>query len=474
MREQNMKSISEKTKYEGSLTLFFAAFLFLWMTVLIPANHAGEGRLSARQMELVYYALQVFLIGGFLSYAVLRRRLPDRQFRFCSMGAAGIFFIGTAVLLFADKSRPFYLAVALTVMLCLGGLGGAVYHKMSCETAAGSATARCMGLGSAAAVALQYVLQLRRGRSPLLPPLMLTAFLLLVYRMLARPDEAQPEAEEVTSGKVRGSRILIVCLITALFYLFCDFYDENIQHLHIQSGFTANSPYTWPRLLMIPCYLLFAVIGDKKQGRMVPITALIIALAAMLNSVLAGNSSAYWLNMCLFYCSLTATICYGALTFWRLAPGTKHPALWASMGRVIDSGVVLITAGIRLDALPIAAVMGLDIAGVALVILMMALGGDFNLNAPSPTEAPAIPEASPLLSPEETLERMRKRYDLTARETEVLRELVLTEDKQSAIAERMSITVGTLQNYVTRIYEKTGATTRGGLTKLYHENRQQS
>ena len=177
--------------------------------------------------------------------------------------------------------------------------------------------------------------------------------------------------------------------------------------------------------------------------------------------------------------AVAATVSYYTLTFWRLAPGTRHPALWACMGRVLDSAMVLVTAAVRLDTLPAAAVMGLDIAGVALIVLMMALGGDFNLNAaiaaeaPTAVEVPAVPEIPTPLSPEDTLEKMRQRYTLTPRETEVLRQLVLTEDKQTAIAERLSIQVKTLQDYVTRLYRKTGAATRAGLTDLYHENRQQ-
>ena len=77
----------------------------------------------------------------------------------------------------------------------------------------------------------------------------------------------------------------------------------------------------------------------------------------------------------------------------------------------------------------------------------------------------------PLRSPEETLSRMRENYQLTPREMDVLRELVLTEDKQTVISERLSIQVKTLQDYVTRLYRKTGVMTRAGLTDLYHENR---
>ena len=249
------------------------------------------------------------------------------------------------------------------------------------------------------------------------------------------------------------------------------------MHLYTQSGFTANNPYLWPRLMVIPFFLLFAAIGDRKQGRLVPLTALCVALAATLNTVLIGSRGAYWVNMCLFYCAVAAAISYYTLVFWRLAPYTGHPVLWASMGRVIDCAIVLVTGAIRLGTLSPAVTLGIDIAGVALIILMMALSGNFNL-APAAAEtadtgqaAPAAPETPPQLTPEETLERMRQRYGLTAREAGVLRELVLTEDKQTVISERLNVTVKTVQAYVTRLYRKTGIATRAGLTDLYHENR---
>lgn len=147
--------------------------------------------------------------------------------------------------------------------------------------------------------------------------------------------------------------------------------------------------------------------------------------------------------------------------------------------------MVLLTGAIHLSSLPPAVMLGVDIAGIALVILMMAVGGDFNLTtagtvgisataneiSQSIHENSAAPGAPLPLSPEEALNQMRERYGLTPRETDVVRELVLTEDKQAVISERLSIQVKTLQDYVTRLYRKTGATTRAGLTDLYHETR---
>lgn len=476
-----MIALSDKRKHELSLTLLFAAFHFLWVTVLVPTTRAGEGWLSTRQMEMVYYTQQLVLISGMLAYAGLSGLAENGRFRrSCSPAAGALFFIGVAVLLTADKGTPFYLAVSAAVSLCLGALLAAVYRRMSLETAAGAATARCLGCGSALAIALQYLLQSRWGQSPLLPVGMLAAFGWVAYMLLSSPVEAPASDENAAPGTVRGVRLLIPCLVSVLFLFFIDCYNEHIVYLYTQSGFTANDPYQWPRLAVIPCYLLFAAIGDKRDGRLVPVASLCIALTATLNSVLAGYRGAYWVNMCLFYCAVAATINYYTLVFWRLAPRTRRPALWASMGRILDCVMVLVTGGVRLGTLPPAVILGMDIAGVALIILMMALGGDLNLSTstameapPAPAEAPPAPLPPAELSPEETLERMRDRYDLTRREAEVLRELVLTEDKQSVISERLSIQVKTLQDYVTRLYRKTGAATRAGLTDLYHENRRQ-
>ena len=90
---------------------------------------------------------------------------------------------------------------------------------------------------------------------------------------------------------------------------------------------------------------------------------------------------------------------------------------------------------------------------------------------PTASDAGEIPAPIQILSPDIALDRMREQYGLTRRETDVLAELVLTEDKQTVISERLSIQVKTLQDYVTRLYRKTGVKTRSGLTELYHRNR---
>ena len=452
-----MANLSDNANRRASLACLFGAFVFLQFTVLGLANHAGEGLLAAEQRDLVYYALQVFVIGGFLLYVLLHRLCAGKRIRRAVLyGAFGLFFACVAMMLAAGSASLAYVAASMAASLCIGAIGGTAHLRMSMATVTGDGVARCMGLGSAVAVAMQYLLQIQWGTTPLLPVFMLAAAGLLLSLLLRLAPKADP-GEHGETKPAPPRRIAAAAVIAATFVLFTCFYNETIHHLMIQSDYAPYTVYSWPRLMLIPGYLLFAAIGDRKGGRYVPLTALCAMLVALLNVVLVGEQGAYWVNMCLFYFAIAAFTSYYLLTFWRLAPNTAHPALWAPFGRMLDSAMVLLAGGIHLSALPAPVVIGLDVAGVALVIVLMALSGDFNL-----TEAPSKPE-TPAPSPEERVKLLADECGLTDREREVLEALVLTEDKNQQIAESLFISRRQLQRHVSSIYEKTGATSRAGL-----------
>ena len=452
-----MFALSDKAKRELSFIGLFGAFVFLQFTVLGLANHAGEGYLDTEQRTLVYYALQAFVIGGFLLHALFDRLASGKRARNAvAYGAFGVFVVCVAVMLLVGPASLACVVASMAAALCVGGIGGAAHLRMSMATVEGVRVARCMGIGSSVAVVLQYLLQIQWGPTPALPVFMLAATGLLLFVL---PHMA-PETGAEGSGDVPPTlprRIVFAVVTAAAFILFTCFYNEHIHHLMIQSDYASYTVYSWPRLMLVPGYLLFAAIGDRKGGRYVPITSLCIMLIALLNVVLIGEQGAYWLNMCLFYLAIAAFTSYYLLTFWRLAPGTRNPALWAPFGRMLDSAMVLAAGAINLSALPMPVVVGLDIAGVALVIVMMALDGDFNLaEAPTASEEPA-----PTL--EERVRMLAAECGLTDREQEALEALVLTEGTNQQIADSLHISRRQLQRHVSSIYEKTGAANRAGL-----------
>ena len=449
-----MRAILKK----NTAAALFGAFMLFQLCVLGLGNHAGEGIIESDKRELVYYGFQVLVIAGFLGYAACERLLRgERPRKYLTLALSAVLLAGTCIMGLADKGSLFYVGVTFAVMPCLGCLGGEVYHRMSRETAGGH-TARSMGIGCAAAVMMQYLLQIHWGETFLLPvavPLSLLAVVLLLR------TEPEPPPREIPVGTAPRA-LIFACLTAAALILFTSFYNGYIHHLQIQTGYTSYNVYSRPRLMLIPCYLLFALIGDRRQGRLVPIAALCIALAGMLNSVLAGSSGTYQLNMCLFYCAIAASVAYYNLTFWRLAQGTKHPALWAPMGRILDSLVVLITGGLHISEFSPAMTLAMNMFGLAVLIVIMSVSGALNLKS-SPEDTPAP------VSEDTAFERLRDQFALTPRETDVLRELVLTEDKQTAISERLSISVRMMQKYVTSLYKKTGTETRSGLAELYRK-----
>ena len=431
------------------LCAIFGSFMFLQYVILRFCNQAGRGYLPDAQQESVYYAVQAFVILGFLVYA-LTRRLQGRSA--CLLRCVlALLLIASAGLAFTPTDTVLAIVLAFLSALLLGYTGGAVYLRMAAEAAAGNRIGVAMGVGCSAAVVLQYVLQLRWNLPWLLYAGMLAAFALLLWLLDVQPPLSAADRRLPTR------RLVFSLLIASALILFCSFYNGYIHHLQVLSGYTDYNVYTWPRLLWIPAYLLFGFLGDFRRGRLVPIAALCVSAFALLNSVLAGASGSGWLNMCLFYNGIASSVAYYDLIFWRLAPQTKHPALWASVGRILDSLLVLIGGLLHVSELSAAIVLGMNIAVLVGAIVLMAVNGDFNLAEKKPA-----PQSDPF-------PLLQKRYALTPAEVKVLRELVLTEDKQSAIADRLSVKVRTVQASVTSLYRKTGVSTRAGLVQLYRD-----
>ena len=476
-----LTEILHKKKNAAAFALFFS-FMFVQYVILRMSNSAGRGYLPENRLEYVYYVLQVIVIAGFLLHA-LTSRSKDRLRRAAFLASLGVCFSGAMLQLFLPTGSLFFLIVTALTVLCLGYIGGYVYLQMSAYASSGARVGICMGGGCACAIALQYVLQLRFTVLPLLYVFVPAAFAvlaLLSYAFSRVPAEEQPSRTQ-PSERVSAAPAFVI-VITVAMLLFTCYYNSYIHHLQIASGYAEYNIYTWPRLLMIPTYLIFGLIGDFKKGRFLPLAALCVAVTALLNSALVGKSSAYWLNMSLYYVALSPIVSYYNLTFWRLAPKMKRPALWAPLGRILDSALLLPSLFFNTAELPAAAVLALNIAALAVIVVMMALGGDFNvLQKETPADEPsggtgASGEERADKTPDQGSDSAEnpfavigEKHNMTQAEIKVLKELVLTEDKQAVIAERLNVKIRTVQACVTAIYRKTGVSTRSGLVQLYHD-----
>ena len=457
-------------KRQTRIVWLFASFTLMQLVILRMGNQAGRGYLPDSRQELVYLFLQCAVIPGFLLHAPLYHRLKNpHRYSALVTAAAVLCGVGGETLLFLPSDSVFCLIVTGLTVFLLGFTGGAVYLRLAflCENAVHAGLS--LGAGYGSAVLLQFCLQLQWTVKPALAVLLAISCAGITYLLTSELKRAAP-APSRGSRNHTARELLFASVVTFALLLFTGFYNRYIHHLQIASGYTAYNVYSWPRLLMLPAVLLFGWLGDVRGGRYLPIGALCISALAILNTSLLGRET-YLLNMCLFYVSLSAVIMFYHLVFLRLSLRAVHPALWACMGRVLDSACVLFTFLIRLSEQSQATVLLIEIAALSVAVVLMAVGGAFNLSSNGTPEetAPAAPTgaAEPAIPEQDPFDALREQYGLTPGELRVFRELVLTEDKQAAIGDRLSIKVRTVQANVTAIYRKTGVSTRAGLVQLF-------
>ena len=450
----------------------FAAYMFLHTTTFQLGSHVGTAELPAAQQEFLYYAHQDFIVLGFLSFAPTKRFLTEKGLRILTVSVMSAYALGTAVL-YAARGVLVSRYIASATIFCLGYLGGLVYRRMSCGLRGSDHMGTTMGVGCAAAYALQFLFQLWRGQTPFLPMVMLLAFAALA-RLLTCEDRSGGEAPAVEGAlpqeRTLAVSLLCACAMTVALIVLVNYYDGYIERMQVSTDYGVYNAFSWPRLLLVPCYLLLGHLGDVMRGKYVSVIAVFGALTVLLTPVLIGENSAYWLNLCIFYIAIAVLISYYNLTFWRLAPHTKKPELWAYMGRVLDGAVGVTLGLLRFSTLSVVNVMVVEVLMLGLLLIAFFLDMERGLPSEQRTSQAPIAAAEAADNSARTA-RFAQHYGLTPKEAAVFRELVLTDADQQAIADVMGVQVSTLQKHCNAIYRKTGAANRIELCRSYEAGR---
>ena len=322
-------------------------------------------------------------------------------------------------------------------------------------------------------------------------------------------------------------------IMSVLAILLLTYYDSMLIRLMVNSNleFTA---YSWPRLFAIVGYLIIGFVGDHKDRRFVNITLFALILWVVLSPVIFMDNPMSNLNMCIFYVVVGATMSYLYMMFWSIAPLSSHPALVAGTGRAIDCAAGVVFSFLPWGKMSTMQIMLLSVAVITILFINLAYSGDFvmgrnsdaikgkteteikqSLDAdrdkeeyreeifinkePKEIELIDLNRNSSRLRGDssdstqnvvteqdetnsDTVERKGKKYDdtlvriigkynLTAREGEVLEQLIFTEKSGQEIADSLYISRRVLQRHVSMIYEKTGVKSRVGLFRVYHDEK---
>lgn len=440
----------------------FSSFMFVQFIVLRLANQAGRGYLPEEKQEQVYLFIQIIFIGGYLLHSFIYSFLASKAslIKILSFSAFSLCLAGYFYMIFSSPSSLAYLIISGITVFILGFVGNMTYLRISDYITDEKHAGLFIGIGYSLALALQFVFQLRWNNKIALV-ILAVSFPIMLFYIFSKGSGKENDCVNVKSN-VKLSALVYYLLITVALLFFTAYYNGYIHHLQISTGYTEYNVYTWPRLLMIPTVITLGFVSDLRGGRYLPVITLCVTVLALLNTSLLGQNT-YLLNMCLYYLSLAAVIVYYHVTFLRIAPLTRRPALWAGMGRLIDSVVVIITFGLKISSLSQSAVLTVNIIALATVIIMMALNGSLNLS-----KRKEELQTDETKTTDERFLEVKNRFHITPSEMKVLFELVNTDDKQEVIATRLGISVSTLRHHITSIYRKTDVQTRLALSNLIY------
>ena len=459
-------TILDFSRAQWFLSALFAIYMFEYMVTLTFIDQRSADIMGPAWQLYLHYIDYALVALGFVSFALLRRIPEHFTLRRTLLLLPSVAYGCTMLLLFLMQNAAAFSAAAMGAAYFLGLLGGMVYFCMAAALADSPRAGRVMALGASGAVLLQYLLQEYWHIAAGIPVALALGFCAAVYLTVRRPwewltqDCLPYEAPKPETARAMTGTLIRLCLNALCLYALGTIYDRQMMLLNVQSGYEDYNLYAWPRLFTIAGYLLVGFLSDAGRGRLLSVATLCTALVALLNPALFGDPAYYTTNMCLFYLHLGASLSYYNLAFWRIAPRTGWPELWAGMGRIATNLFSALLTLTPVSHLSMPAAIGVDAVLFGVLVVSMTVGGELTVARPAPPEAPEQTQ-------EQKLHAYCRRCAFTPRETEVFERLITTDDDLQGIADSLYISRRMVQRYVSSIYEKTETKTRLGLFQRY-------
>ena len=459
-------TILDFSRAQGLLSALFAIYMFEYMVTLTFIDQRSADIMGPAWQLYLHYIDYALVALGFVSFALLRRIPEHFTLRRTLLLLPSVAYGCTMLLLFLMQNAAAFSAAAMGAAYFLGLLGGMVYFCMAAALADSPRAGRVMALGASGAVLLQYLLQEYWHIAAGIPVALALGFCAAVYLTVRRPwewltqDCLPYEAPKPETARAMTGTLIRLCLNALCLYALGTIYDRQMMLLNVQSGYEDYNLYAWPRLFTIAGYLLVGFLSDAGRGRLLSVATLCTALVALLNPALFGDPAYYTTNMCLFYLHLGASLSYYNLAFWRIAPRTGWPELWAGMGRIATNLFSALLTLTPVSHLSMPAAIGVDAVLFGVLVVSMTVGGELTVARPAPPEAPEQTQ-------EQKLHAYCRRCAFTPREAEAFQRLITTDDDLQGIADSLYISRRMVQRYVSSIYEKTETKTRLGLFQSY-------
>lgn len=425
-------------------------------------NSRAAELLGAEYVNTVY-AIGLLCTGvGFLSFSALRRLFKNERVRKAVICIVGIVcIISCCVFLTTDQIGLFSLFAGLSLVSC-GHIGGCVYYHHAMTFLGSQYIGRATGIGMSLAILVQILIHNFAMQKAAFMSSIAISILLVLFIIFRLPKDWMLEnplpysSENKTDKKTAGILIIAVALMS----LVSGTMDAVITFFDAAGELNV---YYGVRLFYALGLLAAGFLADMQNKKYLPLaTACIILLSSASTALLGSNAGAYT-GIALMYLYSGFYVIFFTVMFCDFAPKTKHPELWAGMGRVVRCVFVSLTVMPVMQIYKAAGSAALVVISCALSIVLLLVLLPFIVSALK--KEPEIQAETP--SHEELMQRFAKLYALTPRETEVLEKLLSTEEGVQEIAGGLFISRRVLQRYISSVYEKTGTKSRIGLFQNY-------
>lgn len=451
-----MKIKTQKSLLSG---LIFSLYMFAFSTTLTLADTWSALKFDEAFSVTLHYVDYVFLLVGLLLSAAFGHKQSVAAKKLHLSAVALAFFIFAVFLRIADNHIAFGLASVLLSFL-LGLAGSTVYYLMSVNLHGNRRMGLVMAVSSSASVLLKQV-TMRLDATYV--ALLIIAALLAVrgWIVIIRPNRAVldwtllTDAQELPRPTRRQNFVLLSVVVIILCLEFISGFNDGFYVRVFSQG--AIDLYGWPRLLMIPAFLLAGFFADLKKSRFFSVSVICMFMMSVFAPIFLMDKRFYLLNLCLFYPYLAFLISYFTISFWTLAPKSRNPELLAPAGRIMDCAAAVFLSFWRLSDnyyVCIAAELVLLIIALAMALWQNQL---------------AILPHTQVISGIKTLDDFLDSFSFTDKEKELTR-IILTQDiSMKEVASLMYSSERGIYRYLNSIYEKIGTDSRTGLFIRYHE-----
>lgn len=440
----------------------FALCFFSFMMAEAMTNSRANELLGAERVNTVY-AIGLLCTGvGFLSFSALRRLFKNERVRkavICIIGIACI--VSCCVFLTTNHIGLFALFAGLALVSC-GHIGGCVYYHHAMTFLGSQYIGRATGIGMSLAILVQILIHNFAMQKAAFMSSIAISILLVLFIIFRLPKDWMLEnplpysSENKTDKKTAGiliAAVALMSLVSGTMDAVITFFDAAGE-LNVYYGV---------RLFYALGLLAAGFLADMQNKKYLPLATACIILLSSASTALLGSKAGSYTGIALMYLYSGFYVIFFTVMFCDFAPKTKHPELWAGMGRVVRCVFVSLTVMPVMQIYKAAGSAALVVISCALSIVLLLVLLPFIVSALK--KEPEIQAETP--SHEELMQRFAKLYALTPRETEVLEKLLSTEEGVQEIADGLFISRRVLQRYISSVYEKTGTKSRIGLFQNY-------